>query len=359
MPEDREYELLTYSALNCFRNCEMRYKLRYLDNLVPLQRSEALSFGTLMHSVLETHHSLAGSDVQLTESIGVIDEEFPAESMPDDPTDDRFRMAAMARAMYGAYYRLYTDPVTGRDTRFDVLEDDDGPFLERVFELPIVNPETGATSRTYRLAGKIDGVAHLHNGDVCLLEHKTARSIDESYLESAWRSTQNALYVLALREMGYPVSGVVYNVLRKCYIKASEGWTEEEYQRRYAEACAKNKSGKSSLKRKLPETAEAFLARMMEWYDRDDAFHWENIYLTQRRLDLVMVEIWETTKRLLYAKQRNLWVPNWSYCDGYGHCPYLPYCLSDWSSIVRDNQYAVEEPHSELREEEPIEEPVF
>ena len=45
--------------------------------------------------------------------------------------------------------------------------------LEKTFEGPIVNPATGAASRSFVLAGKVDGIVRI-GGDYFILEHKTA-----------------------------------------------------------------------------------------------------------------------------------------------------------------------------------------
>ena len=52
-PDTGDKTLLTYSALNTFRNCPRRYKNRYLDNLRPRERAESLSFGGVIHSAIE------------------------------------------------------------------------------------------------------------------------------------------------------------------------------------------------------------------------------------------------------------------------------------------------------------------
>ena len=45
--------ILTYSALNTFRNCPRKYKHRYVDCLRPRERPEALSFGSVIHGEIE------------------------------------------------------------------------------------------------------------------------------------------------------------------------------------------------------------------------------------------------------------------------------------------------------------------
>ncbi len=51
--EANDKTLLTYSALNTFRNCPRKYKNRYLDNLRPRERPDALSFGSVIHTAIE------------------------------------------------------------------------------------------------------------------------------------------------------------------------------------------------------------------------------------------------------------------------------------------------------------------
>ncbi len=86
----------------------------------------------------------------------------------------------------------------------------------------------------------MDGIVRCHDG-LYLLEHKTASSIDANYLDKLWTDTQIALYCHYLRELGYPVIGVIYNVLLKSRLKQSKGETEAEYETRKAELATKNK----------------------------------------------------------------------------------------------------------------------
>ena len=62
-------------------------------------------------------------------------------------------------------------------------------------------PHTGRQSQTFRIAGKVDGIVRCHDG-LYLLEHKTASTIDASYLDKLWTDTQIALYCYYLRELG-------------------------------------------------------------------------------------------------------------------------------------------------------------
>ncbi len=59
------------------------------------------------------------------------------------------------------------------------------------------------------MAGKADAIVQRSDG-MYLLEHKTAASIDGNYLDKLWTDTQIALYCYYLRELGYPIVGVIY-----------------------------------------------------------------------------------------------------------------------------------------------------
>jgi hypothetical protein len=325
-------ETLTYSALNCWRNCPRKYKLRYREHLRPREKAETLAFGSTIHRALELWYAAEGDPHRLFRVLDLLDAAYP------DREADPAQKAAwfQAKAMMAGYAARYPQE------DFAVLE------LEKEFQGEIRNPATGATSKTFTMAGKADGIVR-QGGDLYLLEHKTASSIDGAYLDRLWCDTQIALYSHYLREMGYPVVGVIYNVLLKTRLKQRQGETEEEYLERKAALAAKNKSGKSSAQRQEPESDEDFQARLADWYGKPDAFHREKIYLSEDRLAMVAEEVWEVTQQYLDARRRDSWLLNTSYCFNWSRpCEYFPYCQSGFNPILRDNLFDVVPPHEEL-----------
>ncbi len=289
--------VLTYSALNTFRNCPRKYKHRYLDNLRPRERAEALSFGGIVHSAIELWYRSIRDPNRLESVLNHLDLQFP-----DRNGDDLQRsLWHLARAMFTGYVIRYATE------DFQIVE------IEKEFVGEIRNPDTGRQSQTFRIAGKVDGIVQCHDG-MYLLEHKTAASIDANYLDKLWTDTQIALYSHYLRELGYPIVGVIYNVLLKSRLKQGRGETQQEYEVRHSELAAKNKSGKSTAKRQLPESDEEFKVRLAEWYSRPDAFHREFIYLSEDRLAMLQDEVWEITQQYLDAKRRGKWLLNTSNC---------------------------------------------
>ncbi|RLS67903.1 MAG: PD-(D/E)XK nuclease family protein [Planctomycetota bacterium] len=330
--ESNDKTLLTYSALNTFRNCPRKYKNRYLDNLRPRERAEALSFGSVIHTAIELWYRSQNAESRLQDVLSYIDDAF------ENRVVDSNQMVQwhLATAMIRGYAERYATE------EFEVVE------VEKEFVGEIRNPDTGRQSQTFRIAGKVDGIVRCHDG-LYLLEHKTASTVDASYLDKLWTDTQIALYCYYLRELGYPIVGVIYNVLLKSRLKQGKGETQEEYEVRHAELAAKNKSGKSTAKRQMPETDDEFQARLTEWYSRPEAFHREFIYLSEDRLAMLQDEVWEITQQYLDARRRGKWLLNTSNCFSYQRpCEYLAYCQSGFNPNVADNLYEIALPNEEL-----------
>ncbi len=331
-PQTSDKTLLTYSALNTFRNCPRKYKNRYVDQLRPRERAEALSFGSVIHTSIELWYRSQNSASRLQDVLAYIDDAFENRVVDENMLAQWHLASAMMRG--------YADRYTHEE--FEIVE------VEKEFVGEIRNPDTGRQSQTFRIAGKVDAIVRSHDG-MYLLEHKTASTIDGNYLDKLWTDTQIALYCHYLRELGYPIVGVIYNVLLKSRLKQGRGETEEEYEIRRAELAAKNKSGKSTAKRQVPETGAEFQARLNEWYSRTESFHREFIYLSEDRLDMLQDEVWEITQQYLDAKRRGKWLLNTSNCFSYQRpCEYLAYCQSGFNPNVADNLYQIAPPHEEL-----------
>jgi hypothetical protein len=324
--------VLTYSALNTFRNCPRKYKHRYVDCLRPREKAEALSFGSVIHGAVEFWYRGMGHRDRFAAVLRFIDLMFPARS-----GDEREKAHwHLARAMMTGYAACYADE------DFEIVE------LEKPFTGEIRNPDTGRPSQTFVMAGKADAIVRRADG-LYLLEHKTASSVDASYLDKLWTDTQIALYSYYLRQLGYPIVGVIYNVLLKSRLQQKAGETEAEFAIRHAELAAKNKNGKSTAKRQLPESDEEFEARLAEWYSRPEAFHREHVYLSEERLAMLQEEVWEITQQYLDARRRGKWLLNTSNCFSFQRpCEYLPYCQSGFNPNIVDNLYQIVPPHEEL-----------
>jgi hypothetical protein len=125
---------VTTSSLRTFRACARRYYYRYELGYRPLIVSDALRFGTLFHKGLEVWWQT----VDLAAAYVVM---RAAESDP-------FERVKAEELLAGYHARWANEPLT-------VLA------VEAQFEAPLVNPQTGAESRTFRLGGRIDAIVRV------------------------------------------------------------------------------------------------------------------------------------------------------------------------------------------------------
>lgn len=327
-----ERKTSTYSMWSLFRNCRKAAHWRYVLELVPLEKDRNLSFGSLIHTCLETWHG--------TRDLAAALEHVDKACVNRAQDEEQRRVWHLATALMKGYAARYATE------EFEVVA------LEKAFEGEIINPETSAASRSFTLAGKVDGIVRVGD-EHFLLEHKTAATVDASYLERLWTDFQVTLYAHYIEQaLGIRISGVLYNLLVKARLQQSAGETEVEFEARRAELIAKSKTGKSSAKRRLPETDEEFQARLADKYAELGMFHREMLYLSREQFTTLRAELWELTQAFLDARRRDVWYQNTSFCFQYGRpCPYFALCRSGGSPNVRDNFYQHVAPHEELRGE--------
>ena len=199
------------------------------------------------------------------------------------------------------------------------------------------------------MKGKVDAIVKNDQG-LFLLEHKTTSRLMDDPIDRLWEDTQVALYVAYLRDLGFDIIGVIYNELPKCTLIQGKGESEKEYQVRYADLCAKSKTGKSTAKRQFPESDEEYAERVREWYKSENRFRRTELFLSDTQLDLVRQDIWGLTQMFLDARRRDDWFCNRESCNTfYGDCPYRKYCQSNYNDAVRQEMFElVLQPHTEF-----------
>lgn len=143
-------EHLTQSSLRTYRACPRRFLYRYEMKVSSVRaRPESMLTGTSVHRAIEWY-SKSGGDVAL------------ALSKLDGA--DAFRQAKEAAMILG--YAAYWGEPKGIQS------------VEEEFEIDLVNPETGARSKTFRLAGKLDATFDdAVGGQTTLLERQLMGSV--------------------------------------------------------------------------------------------------------------------------------------------------------------------------------------
>lgn len=122
--------LLTKSSLSCFRACPRQYELRYVIGLRYRRVANTLRRGNSIHQAL---NAWWGKNGDLDAALAAL------------VTDDVYEMAKWRAVIKG--YHAYWGAPSGRVVA-----------IEQEFVTDLLNPDTGAKSRTFAVAGKADGV---------------------------------------------------------------------------------------------------------------------------------------------------------------------------------------------------------
>lgn len=224
----RELPLLTSSRVKSYRACPRQHYFRYVLGYRPIYEPEARQFGTHMHCGWEQYW--------LARMRGASSEERFLAAVKALPRDMDPYLLAKAEAMMVGY--------TDRWDRieFEVLA------VEKEFIHPLINPETGAKSRTFRRAGKMDVVGRLPDGRGAVIEHKTSSEDTEPgsvYRQKLVLDSQVSEYFdggdSVAKEVGLKQIDVcVYDISSKPMIRPYKATPEEErkYKQPKTRACA-------------------------------------------------------------------------------------------------------------------------
>lgn len=342
-------QLLTNSRRNSFGSCHRKHYFQYELGARPIQDAEALRFGTLIHAALEAWllNLYKGPDEALREALAALQANAPKADA------DAF-VQNVARAMIEGYHDRW------HAETFTVLA------VEQHYEIPMINPDTNGQSRTWRLAGKIDGIVRTADGKTRILEHKTARdslAADSRYWTKLAIDGQVSGYYMGAKALGYEVEGCLYDVLRKPALRPSQVPVLDPDGVRVVldanGARVRTKDGKKW--RETGSTAEGYFQQFRletaeELYARlraDIAANLDSYFrrLEVPRLDADLVEymsdLWAVGREIADAQSSGRWPKNPRSCDSYGTCEYFEVCAGR-ESIDNPHVFKRGEIHPEL-----------
>lgn len=305
----RDLELMTESRAQTERRCSREGKLRYADGLIPAGRiAEPLRVGTLGHHALEAWWK--GSDERIVEALGAIVDHASPESDP-------FEIVRLEELIRG-YDARWSDEV------YEVI----GVELE--FRAPLVNPETGASSRSFIRAGKLDVLVR-RDGRTYVMDHKFSGE-DISAGSTFWKrfrmGGQASGYIRGSEALQHPADGFIYDVIAKVRLrpyqvgaKRKEAETVDEYRERVREDIADN-----------PD----------KYYQRGEVVRLESEMLEHDR------ELWALSQTILANRRDGIAPRNTDACTRYSSvCPYFSICAGESSADSADFT-RLEFPHPEL-----------
>jgi len=346
-------ERLTHTAMNTAKACLRRFHYRFNLGLVRRQSFKALRMGAAVH------HGLAAYSRGDDRFVEIATLGYDVEPPWADPHEWAVEREIVTRMLHG-YAVYYADDPLGYEE------------VERSFDMPLVNPDTGAASRTFNIAGKRDGLVQW-DGRSMVLERKTCGEDigpDSNYWLRLRIDPQISLYALAARYERHNVSGVLYDVLRKptisprqiplldedeCKIVIDTDTGERVFnQNGKPRQSASTKDG--WILQSRIETPDEFGERLAADIEERPEYYYQRreIPLLEDHLTEFGAEVWQQSKLLIECRNRGLWFKSVSRTTC-GYCDYADLCLQGIrvdEGEVPAGYERLDDVHPELSDEE-------
>jgi len=360
-------DALTATGLGTFRRCKRQY---YYSRELLLRRARIatpLRVGKLYHKGHD-EHAKGVSEQDILDALWAEYESPPPSFM--SPHEWHVERETLAQLLIGHWWRYDKDD-------FRVVES------ELPFELPLVNPDTGAPSRSFVFSGRLDGIVVLPDERLAVLEYKTTSediAPDSDYWLRLRCDAQISGYYLAARAMGYDVQTVIYDVTRKPSIRPRNIPVLDEdgkkivldgdgervrrvHLKKDGTPGAKhgepiqsaNKEKGWSLVTRL-ETATEYGERLLKDIgDRPDFYYARReVPRLDDEIAEFQVELWQQSKELLDSRRADRWFRNVGMftCR---NCEFAELCLNGVSldsETIPSGYVRLDDPNPELADEE-------
>jgi len=352
-------ELLTNSRMSSAKTCLRKHYYEYELCIQKDRESQPLRIGSAVHDGLDLLATENSIDV-VAHHIRALYAVLPAWIQTEDDTDDWYTECETVIGLLTGYQWYYSD---SQDIRVIVSEQE--------FNIPLRNPDTGAPSTIWRLAGKIDKIVE-YKGIPAIMEHKTTGedlSPDSDYWKRLLIDQQISLYMITARELGHAVTTIVYDVIRKPLIRrlsipvmdkdGKKIVLDKDGQRvlnkkgePYQAGNAANGWTMQSRLQSPDEYRERLIADIMqrpEWY-----FARQEIPRLDADIQEFAVELWQQQKQLSDCKRMGRWFRNTNACLHPYRCEFFEICSNgiDPSVTLPDGYIQKACKHPELKGEQ-------
>jgi len=167
---------LSYSALQTFRRCPLKFKFEYIDK-IPAPKSKEALFGTLVHNALKMMHE-PGLLIPTEEEILKFIANNWNPSIYESEQESSLAFAQAIKMMKDYYAKNYP-------AQFNVVA------LETSFEVPVE-----ANNETHLITGKIDRIDKTADGLFEVIDYKTTKKMPSQ--ADVEKDLQLSLYHLGL-----------------------------------------------------------------------------------------------------------------------------------------------------------------
>lgn len=208
--------------------------------------------------------------------------------------------------------------------------------VEQTVVLPVVNPDSGRVSRTWRHAGKFDGIVEGY-GKRCLLEHKSCSEEIADPSSTYWRrlaiDAQLDGYTLKAWQSGVRLDGTLYDVIRKPQIRPKRLAVKERQQIILSGSYCGHAADDASLAELSAggeqETVELYGLRLATEVTAEPERYFQRRTIPRLDSDVLeyATELWQIGKEIQRSQLHGLHFRNSASCVTYGSpCEFLGLC---------------------------------
>lgn len=324
---------LTNSRMYAARKCLRFHYYRYELGLARPETAKPLRMGSAVHLGLELWRKGATQDEAILAACADY-ETVPAWVSDVDDWHTEREVVAVLLAGYMWHW--------GPSDDFEFID------VEAEFNMPLTNPDTTGTSRTFELAGKIDGIVRATIGRLYVYELKTTSydlSAESEYWQRLRTNPQNGTYTIGARHLGHDVDGVLYDVIRKPTIRPRAiPILDDDGNKIVLDAAGDrvfNKTGKprqtggpEMTLQSRRESPEEYGARLLQDIQTRPEFYFARREIPTLADDVneLQHELWQQGQLILNCQNKNIWFKNVTNIT----CPHCEYSSLCYNNITVD-----------------------
>lgn len=334
----RRLRVITNSEMTVRRRCPREHHLSYELGYRAIEDAEALRFGTMWHVGLE----LWWQGVELDQLVAAAQQNAA----------DEFEAAKVAVLLRG-YDARWSDARGSYDVA----------GVEREFRAPLVNPESGAASRTFELGGKIDVLFRRS-----FMEHKTTSQeigVGSTYWRKLTLDPQISTYYAGAKALGHEVESCVYDVVRKPSLRPSHVPLKDSDGLKIVLDSSGNRvrtkdgkkwresadSAQGYVLQTRAETVEEYDTRLTEEIASSPEKYYQRGEIVRLEADEreAALDAWQMARSIREAELASGWPRNPDACERYGRvCGFFDVCCGTASLDDAHRFKRIENVHQEL-----------
>lgn len=293
--------IVTKNSVNSFCSCRRQYDYKVNKRISPKEAptcyDNAVVLSKAITSVAVSYQNHLSVDDALNAGIGIIND-------AGLEVNDSAQIEAAFRAYVQRYYN-------GEDNRWEVLTD----TADLGVDVQVSQTVIYHTYINYIVRNRETGMYYV------VVNRSSSAKVTDDFMARYLIDNDIRMQVLAAKQhLGVENCGVIINALVRQSHKIKEGETDEEYAARNAA-----RKSKAELKRKVAESRDEFVSRMLDEYPMESLRKFM-LQFNDAQLNMAVSNTLAVASDIMSCKT---FYPNTSECTKYGKCPYMDLCKVD------------------------------